>query len=175
MGDPTSADTTNAAAVWESRGTFYGLGRAQPTSRTRSAAHLPPPPARAAPNPRGSAPQPNTAPRPQRRPNPDVAPHRPQLHPGPERGGPAPNSLRQRRGAAQAESRGEGEQRGGESARPGAEPHPRSTAAAPTDFGPGPGADSALKAAAGRGLRATPVRGRDVGAAVWGEGNPGGL
>lgn len=135
----------------------------------------PPPPARAAPNPRGSAPQPNTAPRPQRRPNPDVAPHRPQLHPGPERGGPAPNSLRQRRGAAQAESRGEGEQRGGESARPGAEPHPRSTAAAPTDFGPGPGADSALKAAAGRGLRATPVRGRDVGAAVWGEGNPGRL
>lgn len=174
MGDPTSADTTNAAAVWESRGRSTGsAGHSQRPAP--EAQPISPPPARAAPNPRGSAPQPNTAPRPQRRPNPDVAPHRPQLHPGPERGGPAPNSLRQRRGAAQAESRGEGEQRGGESARPGAEPHPRSTAAAPTDFGPGPGADSALKAAAGRGLRATPVRGRDVGAAVWGEGNPGGL
>lgn len=168
---PASADTTNADVL-----------RARPGHSEHPAPNRSPTLGPGSTEPLGIAPEPKTAPRPQRCPKPDVSPHRPFLRPGPQRCSPAPNSLRQRRSAAQAESRGEGEQRGGESARPGAELHPRSTAAAPTDFGPGPGADRALKrqrgargVRGGEGAQSPPVRGWDVRAAVRGEGNPGAL
>lgn len=136
MGDPTSADTTNAAAVWESRGTFYGLGRAQPTSRTRSAAHLPPPPRPGRRRTPAAAPRSPTPPR-ARSVVPTPTSPRTARSSIPDRSGPAQHRTHSANAAAPLRpkaagraSRGGARAPGPERSRiPGAPPQPRRTSA----------------------------------------------